>query len=684
MPPISSLAILTQLQNDIHTTEQQLETLDPGDTDYLFNKMLLESELAELQKSYNIEESYHDGGSETENDTQPSPSEVRNRRPKTSVVTTKGPSTAGFAPYANTSHTGFGGTLASDGPSTESSSRAAVPLWNLPNVGNGDTVPSVSTVPVSEGNSASAASSSPESSFVRPQKRPRDSLGVSNRFGGQPSKSMRTTPSPAPTDTTSPTSQSSFEIPDDPDILALFGGNAMQDLQEMKEEQKEQERVLRERKEQERADAEFARQLMEQDNRTSFQDYSETGSTLPGSSRPGSSAAPRTPSQANSNRNARMRRPTPFEYTSPSVSVDTNGNIQAEGPYSHNTSPSYSRNLSHNSHQPIKNESLAYSRPRNVASADFIDLEDDDYLNQGYTPVPNHPSSDLVEIDASAFGGNNHQSQAGSSAAAPLSTYGNGGGPASSSWSFPGSTFGQSMVSSASNAFNTAYNALPQYNGGSNYNSMPGGFGGSSVYGDDPFGSSDIIDLDALDPSPQYLAQDLFTRHGFNAEDPANQQLLSSYTDRIDYLSHDPTRTAADIKSLLENIRPDEDLPKENREGTPEGMTWPLMEHQKLGLAWMKSMEEGSNRGGILADAMGLGKTIQALALMVSRQSTDRMCKTTLIVCPVALLKQWAREIDTKLKPGHKLKVFTYHGEKRFVKWETLRTYDVVLTTFGE
>ena len=95
-------------------------------------------------------------------------------------------------------------------------------------------------------------------------------------------------------------------------------------------------------------------------------------------------------------------------------------------------------------------------------------------------------------------------------------------------------------------------------------------------------------------------------------------------------------------------------------------------------------MEEGSNRGGILADAMGLGKTIQALALMVSRQSTNRRRKTTLIVCPVALLKQWAREIDDKLKPGHKLKVFTYHGEKRFVKWETLRTYDVVLTTFGK
>jgi len=34
-------------------------------------------------------------------------------------------------------------------------------------------------------------------------------------------------------------------------------------------------------------------------------------------------------------------------------------------------------------------------------------------------------------------------------------------------------------------------------------------------------------------------------------------------------------------------------------------------------------MEAGTNKGGILADDMGLGKTISALALMLSRPSTD-------------------------------------------------------------
>ena len=46
----------------------------------------------------------------------------------------------------------------------------------------------------------------------------------------------------------------------------------------------------------------------------------------------------------------------------------------------------------------------------------------------------------------------------------------------------------------------------------------------------------------------------------------------------------------------------------------------------------MKSMEEGTNKGGILADDMGLGKTISTLALILSRPANDRARK----VCPLA------------------------------------------------
>lgn len=151
----------------------------------------------------------------------------------------------------------------------------------------------------------------------------------------------------------------------------------------------------------------------------------------------------------------------------------------------------------------------------------------------------------------------------------------------------------------------------------------------------------------------------------------------------LDYLYSDPTKTKEELDNLLNNIRPDEDLPPELRQNTPFAMSRPLMAHQKLGLTWLKQQEEGSNKGCILADDMGLGKTIQALALMLVRPSEDPAVKTTLIVAPVALMKQWKDEIDDKVKPGHKLRTFVFHGPLR-VTYAQLASYDVVITTLGK
>lgn len=63
-----------------------------------------------------------------------------------------------------------------------------------------------------------------------------------------------------------------------------------------------------------------------------------------------------------------------------------------------------------------------------------------------------------------------------------------------------------------------------------------------------------------------------------------------------------------------------------------------------------------------------MGKTIQTLALLVSRPSENKRRKTTLIVAPVALLRQWESEIKKKLRPEHKLSVYIYHGGSKKVK----------------
>lgn len=114
--------------------------------------------------------------------------------------------------------------------------------------------------------------------------------------------------------------------------------------------------------------------------------------------------------------------------------------------------------------------------------------------------------------------------------------------------------------------------------------------------------------------------------YDFNAMlDAEGNPLSSRLVDFLDDYVNDPRKTEEEIKQLLANIRPDMEIPEEERGETPEAMKYPLYLHQQLALKWMTDMEEGTNKGGILADDMGLGKTISTLALMISRPSSDNI-----------------------------------------------------------
>lgn len=98
-------------------------------------------------------------------------------------------------------------------------------------------------------------------------------------------------------------------------------------------------------------------------------------------------------------------------------------------------------------------------------------------------------------------------------------------------------------------------------------------------------------------------------------------------------------------------------------------------------------------RGGILADQMGMGKTIEILALILTNRPKaiennsnnspkGNLIKSTLIVCPLSVLNQWDNEIRSHTAEGT-LSVYVYHGASRKRCVNFLSQFDVVLTTYS-
>ncbi|KAG6355977.1 hypothetical protein INS49_015362 [Diaporthe citri] len=139
-----------------------------------------------------------------------------------------------------------------------------------------------------------------------------------------------------------------------------------------------------------------------------------------------------------------------------------------------------------------------------------------------------------------------------------------------------------------------------------------------------------------------------------------------------------------DVQNLL--VLSEVDIPPSQRKQTPKQMSCDLTEHQRIGLTWLLQQErDPKKKGGLLADTMGLGKTVQAMALILAHPSTDPKHKTTLIVAPLALLRQWEQEILTKVKPRYKLNTLVFHGEvAKYMSVSELLKHDVVLCTYGK
>jgi hypothetical protein len=134
-----------------------------------------------------------------------------------------------------------------------------------------------------------------------------------------------------------------------------------------------------------------------------------------------------------------------------------------------------------------------------------------------------------------------------------------------------------------------------------------------------------------------------------------------------------PVETVADgaVAGLLERLR-SSDAPGAAR---IVGIDGQLRPYQERGVAWLQRLTE-LGMGGVLADQMGLGKTIQAIALLTSRPQ-DR---PHLVVCPTSVVGNWEREI-ARFAPH--LHVIRHHGADRPVTSRAFAPGAVVVTSYA-
>ncbi|KAI6715693.1 hypothetical protein JHW43_001754 [Diplocarpon mali] len=223
-----------------------------------------------------------------------------------------------------------------------------------------------------------------------------------------------------------------------------------------------------------------------------------------------------------------------------------------------------------------------------------------------------------------------------------------------------------------------------------------------------------------------------------------------------------PARTTEEIRNdilgMFDSLERSENLPELEPDAR---ITTELLKHQKQGLYFMTNKEKarvfGSDEkgnsslwrlnisatgshtyynvitgqeenqsppqvlGGILADMMGLGKTLQIISLVSHTLDNEALewaklapcasqdnidicpgrkgknkaplpkleqvplvlnCKTTLLVSPLSTIANWEEQMKQHVKPGS-LRYYIYHGANRIKDAKKLAEFDIVITTYG-
>ncbi|WP_416969405.1 DEAD/DEAH box helicase [Streptomyces sp. 4F14] len=156
---------------------------------------------------------------------------------------------------------------------------------------------------------------------------------------------------------------------------------------------------------------------------------------------------------------------------------------------------------------------------------------------------------------------------------------------------------------------------------------------------------------------------------------PADEALRASLSGQINIdgktFACEPEESLADLVEFLRNGSRTAPV------ATPPGLEASMRDYQQLGLAWLANTTD-AGFGALLADDMGLGKSLTALALHLHRRDQDRQTAgPTLTVCPASMVINWEREVH-RFAPS--VPTVRYHGPDRTLDEATPRS--VVITTY--
>ncbi|KAK8042518.1 SNF2 family N-terminal domain-containing protein [Apiospora phragmitis] len=170
------------------------------------------------------------------------------------------------------------------------------------------------------------------------------------------------------------------------------------------------------------------------------------------------------------------------------------------------------------------------------------------------------------------------------------------------------------------------------------------------------------------------------------AQGPGDLEPVSEYG--VPRVFPEPFRfsTPSNLPIDLEVVNP------ANRVTGPEGKTMWRARFQHGGTTRYHNIVTGGQRlarpsvakGGLLADEIGLGKTLTALSLIASDKGPGRR---TLILAPPSVMQEWQNQIGLHIAKVHAtgepiLRFAIYYGPNRTQERGDLQNFDIVLSTY--